>query len=181
MSAWRTWPAVVAASAVLAVVVVLLGAWEPARAGVVAWFALAIPGGALIPLLRLRDVIAEVTLAIALSLGLDVVVACTMLYSGVWSPPAGIVVLAIVALAGAVLQARRNVGLAVRNGGAAQLNLNAATAEQLSAVRGVGPATAQRIVAWRASHGSFRSIEDLVRVPGIGPKRIAALRGRVQP
>jgi competence ComEA-like helix-hairpin-helix protein len=203
MSAWRTWPAVVAASAVLAVVVVLLGAWEPARAGVVAWFALAIPGGALIPLLGLRDVVAEVTLAIALSLAIDVVVACTMLYSGVWSPPAGVVVLAIVALAGTALQARRNrpsrelaglprlppatadpgahLRLAVRNGRAAQLNLNAATAEQLSAVRGVGPATAQRIVAWRAAHGSFRSVEDLVRVPGVGPKRIAALRGRVQP
>jgi hypothetical protein len=107
MSAGRTWPAVVAASAVLAVVVVLLGAWQPVRAGVVAWFALAIPGGALVPLLRLRDVVAEVTLAIALSLALDVVVACTMLYSGVWSPPAGIVVLATVALAAAGLQARR--------------------------------------------------------------------------
>jgi competence ComEA-like helix-hairpin-helix protein len=202
MSAGRTWPAVVAASAVLAVVVVLLGAWQPARAGVVAWFALAIPGGALVPLLRLRDVVAEVTLAIALSLALDVVVACTMLYSGVWSPPAGIVVLATVAIAAAGLQARRNrpsrelaglprrpatadpgahARLAVRNGRATQLNLNAATAEQLSAVRGVGQATAQRIVAWRAAHGSFRSIEDLARVPGVGPKRIAALRGRVQP
>jgi competence ComEA-like helix-hairpin-helix protein len=178
MSAGRTWPAVVAASAVLAVVVVLLGAWQPARAGVVAWFALAIPGGALVPLLRLRDVVAEVTLAIALSLALDVVVACTMLYSGVWSPPAGIVVLATVALAAAGLQARRNPPSGELAG--TQLNLNAATAEQLSAFRGVGPATAQRIVAWRAAHGSFRSIEDLARVPGVGPKRIAALRGRVQ-
>jgi competence ComEA-like helix-hairpin-helix protein len=180
MSGGRTWPVVVAASAVLAVVVVLLGAWQPVRAGVVAWFALAIPGGALIPLLGLRDGVAEVTLAIALSLAIDVVVACTMLYSGVWSPPAGVVVLAIVALAGAGLQARPN-ALAVRNRRATRLDLNAASAEQLGAVRGVGPATAQRIVAWRAAHGSFRSMEDLARVPGVGPKRIAALRGRVQP
>jgi competence protein ComEA len=62
----------------------------------------------------------------------------------------------------------------------APLNLNTATAEQLDTLDGVGPATAQKILEFRASSGGFRSVDDLARVPGIGPKRLAALRERVR-
>jgi competence protein ComEA len=60
------------------------------------------------------------------------------------------------------------------------VSLNSATAEQLDTLDGVGPVTAQKIIAWREEHGGFRSVDDLGQVPGIGPKRLAALRDRVQ-
>ncbi len=57
------------------------------------------------------------------------------------------------------------------------LDLNAATAEQLKSLRGVGPRTAQIIVQERNRAGRFESLEDLSdRVRGIGPKRLQALQ-----
>ena len=61
------------------------------------------------------------------------------------------------------------------------ISLNTATAEQLDTLDGVGPATAQKIIVWRTQHGGFRSVADLGQVPGIGPKKLAALKDRVQP
>ena len=49
------------------------------------------------------------------------------------------------------------------------LDLNRATAEDLDAVPGIGPALAQRIVDYRKAHGPFKQIEDLREVSGIGP------------
>src|SRR5512132_132377 len=60
------------------------------------------------------------------------------------------------------------------------VSLNTATAEQLDTLDGVGPATAQKILQWRQQHGGFRSVDDLGEVPGIGPKKLAALRTQVQ-
>ena len=62
----------------------------------------------------------------------------------------------------------------------APVNLNSATAEQLDTLDGVGPATATKILEWRQAHGGFRSVEDLAQVPGIGPKKLAALKPKVQ-
>jgi competence protein ComEA len=62
----------------------------------------------------------------------------------------------------------------------APISLNSATAEQLDTLDGVGPATASKILEYRRQHGGFRSIDDLGEIPGIGPKRLAALRGKVQ-
>ena len=59
---------------------------------------------------------------------------------------------------------------------AAPLNLNTATAEQLDTLDGVGPATAQKILDYRNAHNGFGSVDELDEVPGIGPKRLAALR-----
>jgi competence protein ComEA len=67
------------------------------------------------------------------------------------------------------------------DGGGTPISLNSATAEQLDALDGVGPATARRIIDWRTQHGGFRSVADLGQVPGIGPKMLAKLRDRVQP
>jgi competence protein ComEA len=61
------------------------------------------------------------------------------------------------------------------------ISLNSATAEQLDTLDGVGPATAAKIIAWRTQHGGFRSVADLGQVPGIGPKKLAAIKDRVQP
>ena len=60
------------------------------------------------------------------------------------------------------------------------IDLNAATAEQLDTLDGVGPATARKILQYRAQHGAFRTIGDLSNVPGIGPKKLAAIRPRVK-
>jgi competence protein ComEA len=62
----------------------------------------------------------------------------------------------------------------------APVSLNTATAEQLDTLDGVGPATASKILEYRRQHGGFRSIDDLGEIPGIGPKRLAALKGKVQ-
>ncbi|HVL31097.1 MAG TPA: helix-hairpin-helix domain-containing protein [Solirubrobacteraceae bacterium] len=55
------------------------------------------------------------------------------------------------------------------------VNLNTATLEQLDALDGIGPGIAQRILDYREQHGGFRRVEELAEVPGIGPKRLAAL------
>jgi competence protein ComEA len=62
----------------------------------------------------------------------------------------------------------------------APLNLNTATAEQLDTLDGVGPATAQKILDYRKAHNGFGSVDELDQVPGIGPKRLAALRDHLQ-
>ncbi len=61
------------------------------------------------------------------------------------------------------------------------LDLNTASAEQLDALPGVGPATAQKIIDYRQAHGPFRSVDELEAVPGIGPSKLAQLKGLVIP
>jgi len=63
----------------------------------------------------------------------------------------------------------------------APLDLNTATAEQLDALPGIGPVTAQKILDYRQEHGSFHSVAELEGVPGIGPGRLAQLKGLVIP
>ena len=60
------------------------------------------------------------------------------------------------------------------------IDLNSATVEQLDTLDGVGPVIARKIIEHRTSHGPFRSVDDLGQVPGIGPKRLAALRAHVR-
>lgn len=61
------------------------------------------------------------------------------------------------------------------------VHLSSATIEQLDALDGVGPTLAQRIIDWRETHGSYRTVDDLGEVPGIGPVRLEALRAHVAP
>ncbi|MFD8700380.1 helix-hairpin-helix domain-containing protein [Kitasatospora purpeofusca] len=57
------------------------------------------------------------------------------------------------------------------------VSLNRATLEQLDTLPGVGPTLAQRIIAFRASHGgAFRSLEQLRQVSGVGERIYAELR-----
>lgn len=62
---------------------------------------------------------------------------------------------------------------------AGPLNLNTATLEQLDALDGIGPGTAQKILEQRAQSGGFGSVEELGQIPGIGEKRLATLRQAV--
>lgn len=59
------------------------------------------------------------------------------------------------------------------------LDLNLASAAALDSLPGIGPARAASIVQYRASHGPFRSVEDLGRVSGMGPAALARVRDRV--
>lgn len=66
-------------------------------------------------------------------------------------------------------------------GSSAPVSLSQATADDLDRLDGIGPALAARIIAWRDSHGGFRSVDDLDDVPGIGPAKLASLRGALIP
>ncbi len=69
-------------------------------------------------------------------------------------------------------------------GGAAAagpVHLNSATLEQLDALPGVGPVTAQKILDYRQQHGAFGSVNELDAIPGIGPARLETLRELVAP
>lgn len=59
------------------------------------------------------------------------------------------------------------------------IDLNTATADQLDALPGIGPATASAIIADRQANGPFRSVDDLGRVRGIGDAKLAQLRDLV--
>jgi competence protein ComEA len=63
----------------------------------------------------------------------------------------------------------------------APLDLNTATLEQLEALPGIGPVTAQKILDYRQAHGAFHSVTELQGVPGIGPAHMAQLKGLVIP
>ncbi len=62
------------------------------------------------------------------------------------------------------------------SGSVSYVNVNSADSAALETLPGVGPATAQKIIADREANGPFDSVEDLGRVSGIGPKRIEQLK-----
>lgn len=59
------------------------------------------------------------------------------------------------------------------------VRINSASAGELQQLPGIGPALAQRIVETR-SRGRFTSVDDLLRVPGIGKAKLAKLRAYVE-
>jgi competence protein ComEA len=56
------------------------------------------------------------------------------------------------------------------------VSLNSATSTELQSLPGIGPATAAKILEYRSTHGPFRSVDEVLAVPGIGPKRMETLR-----
>ena len=56
------------------------------------------------------------------------------------------------------------------------VDINRATPEELDALPGIGPAKARAIVAYREAHGTFRNVEELLNVSGIGEATLAKLR-----
>jgi len=59
------------------------------------------------------------------------------------------------------------------------ININTAPLEELDALPGIGPHTAQAIIDFRGRFGPFQSLEDLMKVRGIGPKKLATLRPHI--
>jgi competence protein ComEA len=80
-----------------------------------------------------------------------------------------------------VVVAVRGASGASGSSGSAPVSLSTATAEQLDALPGIGPVTAQKIVDFRQQHGGFSSVDDLDAIPGFGPARLANLKGLVVP
>ncbi len=61
-------------------------------------------------------------------------------------------------------------------GGPAIVNINTAGPEELDRLPGVGPATAQKIIEYRRQIGRFTSVDQLLDVRGIGPKKLEQMR-----
>jgi competence protein ComEA len=60
-----------------------------------------------------------------------------------------------------------------------RINVNLATAQELEQLPGIGPARAQAIIAYREQHGPFASVEELLKVDGIGPTTLERIRDLV--
>jgi competence protein ComEA len=60
------------------------------------------------------------------------------------------------------------------------VDVNRAQIKELEQITGIGPALAARIIATRQRLGRFESIEDLLRVPGIGPVVLQRISGQVR-
>lgn len=61
------------------------------------------------------------------------------------------------------------------------ISISRANSEELQTLPRVGPATAERIIAWREAHGPFQSVEDLLAVSGIGPATLEGFRHLITP
>jgi competence ComEA-like helix-hairpin-helix protein len=59
---------------------------------------------------------------------------------------------------------------------AKRIDVNVASAAELTELPGIGPVLAERIVAYRAAHGAFRTLDSLAAVKGVGPAIVDGLR-----
>jgi len=84
--------------------------------------------------------------------------------------------ISIIKDSGGVLPSEKSQGDA---GTSAKININTASAEELDALPGIGPAIAEDIVDYRNKNGEFKAIEDLLNVPGIGQSKFNRLKDNV--
>lgn len=56
-----------------------------------------------------------------------------------------------------------------------RLDINRLSAEEMEILPGIGPATAQKIAAFREKHGPFENLESMLRIRGIGPQTVKNL------
>jgi competence protein ComEA len=61
-----------------------------------------------------------------------------------------------------------------------KIDLDQADVHAITRLPRIGPALAQRIVAWRSERGLFGSLERLDSVPGVGPKLLESIRPYVK-
>ena len=61
----------------------------------------------------------------------------------------------------------------------AGVNINTASAEELTSLRGVGPSTAGKIIEYRGEH-KFNTIEEIINVKGIGEKTFLKIKDELE-
>lgn len=61
-----------------------------------------------------------------------------------------------------------------------KIDLNTASAVQLQELHGIGAKTAAAIVAYREAHGTFKSVDDLTDVKGIGKKKLSKIEDNLE-
>lgn len=79
-------------------------------------------------------------------------------------------------LALGLLLAFNTPGIAAQGG---KIDINKASAEELTQLQKVGPTTAERIVAYRTANGPFKSPDDLLNVKGVGEKILELNKDRI--
>ncbi len=67
-------------------------------------------------------------------------------------------------------------GLAKKKPPSQPINLNTANALELQQVPGIGPSTADKILKMRKSYGPYKSVNDLLSIKGLGPKKLDKMR-----
>jgi len=79
--------------------------------------------------------------------------------------------------AGADLTLTRGGGIDL--GGASLINVNTASAKELEALPSIGPVTAQAILDYRTANGPFRTVEEITKVKGIGPATLEKIKALI--
>jgi competence protein ComEA len=71
------------------------------------------------------------------------------------------------------------ISVALAGSALAVVNINTATKEELTTLKGIGDKRAQEIIDYRKKNGDFKSVDDLEKVPGIGPGIMKQIRSQV--
>lgn len=67
----------------------------------------------------------------------------------------------------------------MRNSVGSKININKASQAELETLQGIGPSTAMKIIDYRNNTGKFKTIEDIVNVPGIGEAKFKDIKGKI--
>jgi competence protein ComEA len=84
--------------------------------------------------------------------------------------------LALTVPVGATQESRKGPPAAEKATMASPINLNTATVAQLESLPGIGARIAERIVEYRQKNGSFKKVEELMNVQGVGEKSFLKLK-----
>ncbi|MDQ0339597.1 competence protein ComEA [Caldalkalibacillus uzonensis] len=71
-------------------------------------------------------------------------------------------------------------GTVLDGGSSGKISINRATAEELQQLPGIGPSRAEAIVRYREENGPFTSVEDIMKVSGIGPKIFENMKDEIE-